>query len=329
MPNLRQLLCAALATGLLLDPGVAEARFGKRSSSSSKSSSSSSGKVHNASPVGSSDDDDDDSSSGSGGYSGSSSSSSSSSSSASVSRTVDTVSTILDVLLFVADTADRVRTYETTTYESTPVTLIDDGHTPMYPYSYRPPEVEQQQQQPAPQGGSRNPVLFRLGFEGQSLGDMEGSALALNVGLEGKVVGVNGSALSLTLPTDDGTEGEDEIDLYAAHLTLAMYSSPRGRLRGELGVAAAKAPDITFVGPSLGLSFEHCLGGALDVEARAQLVPVPYLQLDSQAGLALHLGVVALRGGWRYLLLDDRGHVDGQAHRDTFSGPYVGLGLSI
>lgn len=316
MPNLRQLLCAALATGLLLDPGSAEARFGKRSSNSSSSSRSSGGKVHDASPVGSSDDDDDDDDD----------DSSSGSSGSSVSSTVDTVSTILDVLLFVADTADRVRTYETTTYESVPVTNPDDGHTPMYPYSYRPPEVEQQQQQES-RGGSRNPLLFRLGFEGQSLGDVEGSAMGLNVGLEGKVVGVNGSALSLTLPTDGGAE--DEIDLYAAHLTLAMYSSERGRLRGELGVAAAKAPDISFVGPSLGLSFEHCLVGAVDMEARAQLVPVPYLQLDSQAGLALHLGVVTLRGGWRFLMLDDRGHVDGQAHRDTFSGPYAGIGLSI
>ncbi|QRK10307.1 hypothetical protein JQX13_09545 [Archangium violaceum] len=321
MPNVRQLLCAALATGLLLEPGSAEARFGKRSSKSSSSSRSSGSKVHDASPVGSSDDDDDSSSgsSGSGGSSGYSD--------ASVSNTIDTVSTLLDVLLFVADTAERVRAHETSTYGSVPVTAPDDGHTPMYPYSYRPPEVEQRQSEP--QGGNRNPVLFRLGFEGQSLGDVEGSAVGLNVGIEGKVVGVNGSALSLTLPTDDGTQGEDEIDLYAAHLTLAMYSSERGRLRGELGVAAAKAPDISFVGPSLGMSFEHCLFGAVDAEARAQLVPLPYLQLDSQAGLALHLGVVTVRGGWRFLMLDDRGHVDGEAHRDTFSGPYAGLGLSI
>jgi hypothetical protein len=79
----------------------------------------------------------------------------------------------------------------------------------------------------------------------------------------------------------------------------------------------------------VGASFEHCLVGALDVESRGQLVIVPYHQVDGQAGLALHLGVLTLRGGWRVTMLDDAGHVDGQVHRDYFSGPYAGLGLNI
>jgi hypothetical protein len=312
VPYFRQLLCASLATGLLLHSGTAEARFGKKNSDSSSSSS---GKVHDASPVGSSDDDDSSSGSGS---SGSGSYSSSSGSSA-----VRTVGTILDVLLFVADTAERARRYETTYYN--PPADIDDGHTPMYPYSYQPPVVEQQRQQG--EVVNRNRVMFRLGVEGQGLGG--GSAVGLNLGLEGQRFGVAGALSSLTLPTDDGTAGEDKIGLYTGHLTFAMYTSERGRLRGELGMAVARAPDITFVGPSLGVSFEHCLVGALDVEARGQLVPVPYQQVDGQAGLALHLGVLTLRGGWRVLMLDDAGLVDGQAHRDFFSGPYAGLGLNI
>ena len=68
---------------------------------------------------------------------------------------------------------------------------------------------------------------------------------------------------------------------------------------------------------------------ALDVEGRGQFVPVPYIQVDAQAGLALRLGILTLRSGWRWLMLDDRGRVDGVVHRDYFSGPYAGLGLNF
>ncbi|PTL83268.1 hypothetical protein [Vitiosangium sp. GDMCC 1.1324] len=299
MPNLRQLLSAALALGLLVHPVTAEARFGKRPSSDS------SGKTHDASPVGSDDDDDDNSSSGSHGSRGSSSS-------------VNAVSTLLDVLFFVADTSARASRYETTVYVNT----SSDEDVSSVP----PPSVEVQQR-PEPVAGNHNRLMFRLGVDGQALGD--GAAVGLNLGLEGKRWGVSADVSSLTLLTDDGTQGEDKLGLYAAHLTYALYTSHRGRLRAELGVAGAKAPDITFVGPSAGLSFEHCLFGALDVEARGQLVPVPHLQLESQAGLAVHLGVLTLRGGWRVLLLDDRGLAGGGSHRDVLSGPYAGLGLNI
>jgi hypothetical protein len=187
----------------------------------------------------------------------------------------------------------------------------------VYPYSYTP-RVEQQAE-------PRSPVMVRMGLEGQSLGG--GSVLALNLGLEGKRWGVGGSASTLTLPTDDGTEGEDKINLYSAHLSYALLSSDQGRLRLEGGVAMAKAPDVTFVGPSIAASFERCLTGALDLEGRAQLVPVPYTQLDAQAGLALHMGLLTVRGGWRWLLLNDRGAVDGETHEDVFAGPYAGIGL--
>ncbi len=56
---------------------------------------------------------------------------------------------------------------------------------------------------------------------------------------------------------------------------------------------------------------------------------VPYTQLDAQAGLGLHLGILTLRTGWRWLLLNDRGLVDGEAHQDVFAGPYAGLGLNF
>lgn len=314
MPTLRQLLCTSLATSLFLTAGTAEARFGKSSSSSS-------GKVHDASPVGSSDND---------------SSSSGSSSSSSSSDAVNTVGTILDILFFVADTAARARSYETTYYETTsyeappsyeapsaPVEL-EPGQTPMYPYGQEPVAVQQRQE---PEGRRRNALMFRLGVDGQALG--AGSSVGVFAGIEGERFGVDAAVSTLRLATDDGTVGEDKIDLFSAHLTFALYTSDHARLRLEGGMASANAPDITFVGPSFALSFERCLFGALDMEARGQVVPVPYTQVDAQAGLALHLSAVTLRTGWRWQMLDDRGLVDGVVHRDFFSGPYAGIGLNF
>lgn len=313
MPTLRQLLCTSLASSLLFTAGTAEARFGKRSDSSSSDN------VHDASPVGSSD-------SGSGDSSGSSSGGSSS-----VSDTVNTVGTILDILHFVSDVAEIASHHQTTTttyYETAPTQVssaqveLAPGERPMYAYG-REPVLEQQRQETAAR--NRNRLMFRLNVEGQTLG--EGSAVGLNVGLEGERLGVALAGSAMRLPTDDGTAGEDKIDLFSLHLTFALYSDDQTRLRLEGGFASAKAPDITFMGPSFALSFERCLFGALDLESRAQLVPAPHLQVDAQAGLALHLSAINLRAGWRVLMLDDRGLVDDVVHRDYFSGPYAGIGL--
>jgi hypothetical protein len=76
------------------------------------------------------------------------------------------------------------------------------------------------------------------------------------------------------------------------------------------------------------MSAEACIAGPLDVEARMQVTPFPYRQVDASAALALHLGALVLRGGYRGLVLDDAGHVDGVVHRDGFHGPFFGLGLA-
>jgi hypothetical protein len=173
----------------------------------------------------------------------------------------------------------------------------------------------------------RAPLMVRMGMDGQSMED--GAAAAFNVGLEGMRWGVAGSGSTLALLADDGTDAVDRIHLMGAHLTYALLTGERGRLRLELGAASAHAPSVTFVGPSLGASFERCLFWAFDVEGRAQLVPLPHLQLDTQVGLAMHLGALSVRGGYRVLVLDDRGLVDGVPHRDRLAGPYMGLGLQF
>jgi hypothetical protein len=189
-------------------------------------------------------------------------------------------------------------------------------------HSYRPTTVQQVERTE-----ERSPLMLRMGLMSNAMGG--GGAVGLNLAFEGREFGVSSRYNALVLPTDDGTEGTDRIHLTDVHLTWAAWASPKGRFRLEAGMAVASAPDVTFVGPSLGASFEKCLLGPLDVEGKLHIVPVPHRQADLQGGVALHLGVLSLRGGWRALVLDDAGLLDGEVHRDVMSGPYAGVGLTF
>lgn len=176
---------------------------------------------------------------------------------------------------------------------------------------------------------------LRMGMEGGGVaeegGSLEdgGAAVSLFLGIEGHRLGFSTRYTGLMLPTDDGSLGEDTINLFEAHLTVALWASPRARWRVEAGLSGATAPDIGFLGPSLATSLEACLGGPLDIEARLQAVPFPHRQVDAQVGLALHFKPFLLRGGWRTLVLDDAGHVGDERHVDVLTGPYLGFGLSF
>jgi hypothetical protein len=170
-------------------------------------------------------------------------------------------------------------------------------------------------------------LLVRMGVEGLAL--REGGALGFGLGIEGRRWGVSTRLTAMNLRADDGSDETDHLRLAEANVTLAAYASERGRLRVEGGVAWVHAPDVIFIGPNMALSFERCLCGVLDLEGRVQWVPFPHLQLDGQLGLAVHLGMLTLRGGWRKLLLDDRGYPSGERHRDSMGGPFAGLGLSF
>lgn len=181
-------------------------------------------------------------------------------------------------------------------------------------------EVQSSAAQPSPLGA-------RMGVDGAALHTVAG--LSAFLGVEGIRAGMDARATGLLLPTDDGTQGTDNINLLSLHLTYALIAQERARLRVEGGLSSAHAPDLTVIGPSLALSFEACVAGNLDLELRAQGTPYPYRQVDAQAGLALHLNALVLRGGWRALYLNDMGLVDDVEHEDAFGGPYVGLGFAF
>ncbi len=172
-----------------------------------------------------------------------------------------------------------------------------------------------------------SPLFARMGMDGAALSAAAGVSAFL--GIEGERAGVDAHALALTFPTDDGTTSRDRITLTNFHLTYALIAQERARLRIEGGLSSAHAPDLIMIGPSIALSLEAGLSGNLDLELRAQGTPYPYRQLDAQAGLALHLNSVVLRGGWRTLYLNDNGLVDDVVHKDTFGGPYAGVGFAF
>lgn len=164
---------------------------------------------------------------------------------------------------------------------------------------------------------------------GMLFGSSSGSGTGFDVGaaFEGERLGVDFNLTGLYVPADDGSGGTDSIKLMNAMLTYAIISRPEGRLRIEGGAMSAFAPEVVMMGPGVGVSGVLGLIGPLSAEASMKLTPFPYRQVDAQAGLTLGLGPLGFRGGYRVLYLNDNGAVDGVAHEDLFSGPYVGLQL--
>ncbi|MBI3180756.1 MAG: hypothetical protein HYZ28_01290 [Myxococcales bacterium] len=186
---------------------------------------------------------------------------------------------------------------------------------------------------PAPPAavGSSSPPLesspLRVTASGDVHGFFGGASLGVGLGFEGERVGLTGNFSHLAVLADDGSGDIDRIQQLNLHLTYALLAGDSGRFRLEAGLDTAVAPDLIAVGPTVGVSGVLWLFGPLALEGSAMLTPFPYRQLEWRGGVGLGLGPVGLRAGWRTLLLDDAGLVDGIAHQDIFSGPYLGLAL--
>ncbi|MCP3105179.1 hypothetical protein LZ198_40555 [Myxococcus sp. K15C18031901] len=292
MSPFRSILSVALVLGLVLGATPAEARFGKRARPNDSSQGNDSGKdEHEASAIGDDDDDRDDD----------------------------------------RDDRPRRRRRSNVSHASDDAEHVVNSIA-FFAFLFGGGNHRLSLTEPGYRGELRQerhaaPLSFRVGFQAGPIN--EGGAGDLFLGLEGRRIGLDLRATGIAVDADDGSDDTDDITLLEAHLTWAFVSLERVRVRAEAGVSTAKAPDVSFVGMSLGVSMEACLVGPLDFEARAQVTPFPYRQVDSSAALALHLGAVVLRGGYRGLLLDDAGQSgDGIVHRDSFHGPFVGLGLT-
>lgn len=302
MLDLKNLLCAALTAGLFFSASSAEARFGKHSDSSDSDNKSDSKKEekkheehHESSPSHEHD------------------------ASAVTPSRVHDAGPVGSSRPPPEPPRERVIVVEPTPtdyYVQPPPPPGYYGEPP--PVSEPPPEVY------TPRKDTIASSL-RLGIDGGAMSG--GGGVNLFLAFEGEQLGVDGRFTALALPTDDGSDGTDEITVARVHLTYAVLAQEHVRWRVEAGFSSAHAQDLEVYGPSLGTSLEARLGGPLDLELSLQGTPFPYRQMDTHAALALKAYPFVFRAGWRTLLLNDAGLVDGVEHQDILSGPFAGVGL--
>lgn len=159
--------------------------------------------------------------------------------------------------------------------------------------------------------------------------EQRGFSLGVNGTFEGERLGVVVNGQAIMVGADDGSGETDALKQLTGKLTFAFLTGRYGRLRAELGTDVIWAPDLVVVGASLGFSGTVWLYDSLAFEANVWGTVYPFWQLDGRAGLVYGLGPVGFKLGFRAQMLDDRGLVDGQIHRDVFLGPYAGVGVAF
>ncbi|WP_375766417.1 hypothetical protein NR798_32645 [Archangium gephyra] len=157
----------------------------------------------------------------------------------------------------------------------------------------------------------------------------KGYAMGLGLQVDGEQLTFGSRLNVFNLATDDGSPGRDTVSLLSLKPGVVLVSRDDLRVRLMAGLDLAFAPDVIFIGPGLGASTLMRVMGPLALEASAHWTPLPFTQLSAEAGLALKLGPVRMRGGYRATYLDDQGRLDpyGVPTRDLFTGPYVGVAL--
>jgi len=170
-------------------------------------------------------------------------------------------------------------------------------------------------------------TIFSFTGYGQHV-ESKGSAFGIGLGVEGEHLGVLAQWNGFYLDSLSGA-GTDNVNVVHLHLTYALLSGPLGRLRLHLGGSGAFAPDLSRVGPSIGASAALGLIGPLGIEGQVSYTPTPFVEFDAFAGLNIGWGAVALRGGYHWTYLDDRGLVDGIPHSERYQGPWIGIGVAL
>jgi hypothetical protein len=206
-----------------------------------------------------------------------------------------------------------------------------------YGYFVAPPPViaydEDADHVPPTAAESSEPLLsISTMVDGDATFAGDTSLLGARALFEGQRFGVALAYTGVLSPTTDGTPGIDVFHLAKAHLTYALVSTPRGRVRAEVGVHVAAAPEVTFLAPGFGVSAALRLFGGFGLETRVFGSVFPYTELDARGGLVWSSRVVSVLGGMRTLYLNDQGALGAANAGDTsdlFFGPYVGLALAL
>ena len=192
------------------------------------------------------------------------------------------------------------------------------AYAPAYGYGYYA--------YPATDAPPAGPALVvSVGAEAQA--NAQGGALGGSFALEGDRWGFNAQATGVLTGNSSGFV--ETTSLVNGYATYALLADPRGRIRIEGGVSSAFAQNLILVGPSFGFSGAVGIIGPFGLDAQIHGTPIPYRELDWSAGGTVAIGPVGLRAGWRQIYLNDMGFGGTGVHEDLFSGPYVGLGLSL
>jgi hypothetical protein len=170
-------------------------------------------------------------------------------------------------------------------------------------------------------------TIFSITGYGQHV-ESKGSAYGLGLGIEGEHWGFLAQWNGFYLDSLSG-QGTDNINFVHLHATYALLSGSLGRLRLHAGASGAFAPNLTRVGPSIGVSAALGLLGPLGVEGQVSYTPTPFVEFDAFAGASLGWEHLALRGGYHWTYVDDRGLVDGIPHTERYQGPWIGIGIAL
>ncbi len=170
---------------------------------------------------------------------------------------------------------------------------------------------------------------FSVGVTAAAQLNQQGGALELAIASEGRRFGLAARGLMLALNRAGAVGGNDETSVINVHVTFAVVSDPRGRLRIEGGFAEAFAPQTTSPGLSLGISGALGVAGPVGIEVSAQLTPIPYHQYDLHGAATVAFANAGLSLGWRTLYFDGLGPLDEYHDHAVFNGPFVALSLKI
>ena len=170
-------------------------------------------------------------------------------------------------------------------------------------------------------------TIFSITGYGQHV-ESKGSAYGLGLGVEGEHWGFLAQWNGFYLDSLSGT-GTDNINFVHLHATYSLLSGSLGRLRLHAGASGAFAPNLNRVGPSIGVSAALGVLGLLGVEGQVSYTPTPFVEFDAFAGASLGWEHLALRGGYHWTYVDDRGLVDGIPHTERYQGPWIGIGIAL
>ena len=211
-------------------------------------------------------------------------------------------------------------------------TYVAPGYPPgVYPPGNYPPPppgtpVDEDGLPLAPERSVKRTIFSLTGY-GQHV-ESKGSAFGLGLGVEGEHWGVLAQWNGFYLDSLGGV-ATDNVNVVHLHATYALLSGPEGRLRLHLGGSGAFAPDLSRIGPSIGVSAALGLIGPLGIDGQVSYTPTPFVEFDAFAGASIGWDHFALRGGYHWTYLDDRGLVDGLPHTERYQGPWIGIGIAL